>query len=83
MCNLGLLLSKYLNFATPSRGFFIGYLMMLSSNSLLAVFMLWFYLEFWWKDMNVYLVLSMFTSKPPALLVFNSFCTHRPKVNYI
>jgi hypothetical protein len=47
---------KYLNFATFSKG-------------LLAIFMLWFCPAFWWRDINMYLVFSAFTSRPTSLLV--------------
>jgi hypothetical protein len=37
-------------------------------------FLLRFCSVFWWLDMNIYLVLCLFTSRPAFLLAFNSFC---------
>jgi hypothetical protein len=45
---------KYLNCATFSK-------------DLLAIFMSWICLTSWWRDSNIYLVLSAFTSRPTYL----------------
>jgi hypothetical protein len=46
---------KYLNYDTFSKDLF-------------AVFMSWFWLTFWSRDSNIYLVFSMFFSRPTSLL---------------
>jgi hypothetical protein len=37
-------------------------------GSTFAVFMLWFCASFWWQDINIYVVSSVFTSRPTSLL---------------
>jgi hypothetical protein len=48
-------------------------------KNLLAIFMSWFFPAFWWRDSNIYLVFSVFTSKciPTLLAPIKSFCGFR------
>jgi hypothetical protein len=52
---LVIIIHKYLNCATFSK-------------YLLAVLMSWFCPAFWWRDSNIHLVFSVFTSRPTSLL---------------
>jgi hypothetical protein len=40
----------------------------------LAIFMLWLCPTFWWGDSNIYLVFSLFTSRPTSLLASYKVC---------
>jgi hypothetical protein len=51
------------------------------SKHLLAIFMSWFCPAFWWRDSNMYLVLSVFTSRPtssPVSITENKYMAMGP-----
>jgi hypothetical protein len=41
------------------------------SNNLLVIYMLWACAAFWWRDMNIHLTFSAFTSRQISFLASN------------